>query len=385
MNILFLMGIYPSYGGVEKVSTILANEFIDMGYGVSIISFEQPHLELAEQELDKKVQLYKFDYPVYCSQNVKRLRDIIKAENINVIINQWVVPFYVARLCDKAKKGLSCKLISVHHNLPDTNARIKAVEIQIENNIGNKIINKLRLFAVKTISRLSLRYTYEKSDKYIVLSPSFIPILQNYIRIKSESPKLLSISNPLTISRSKNLCFNDKRKEILYVGRIEYNQKRTFRLVDIWKDLSPKHPDWTLTIVGDGPDGDDFRKRVVDSKLSNINIEGFKNPLEYYRRASVIILVSEFEGFPLVLAEAICNGCVPIVLDSYAAVHDIVKPDTGVIVPYPYNKDLFVKLTDKLILDTDSLRQYSGNALRYSQKYLIENIITEWEKLFKAM
>ena len=72
MNILFLMGIYPNYGGVEKVTTILANEFAKQGMCVSIVSFEQPVPELAG-ELLPGIRLYKLDYPVLTRNNIVKL------------------------------------------------------------------------------------------------------------------------------------------------------------------------------------------------------------------------------------------------------------------------------------------------------------------------
>lgn len=143
MNILFLMGTYPSYGGVEKVSTVLANEFVQRGYGVSIISFEQPFPELALKELNPNIKLYKLKKPVYTKKNIKILSTIIQNQNIDILINQWAVPFYVARLCHHALQGSNCKLITVHHNLPNTNARIKGIEIKIEKKIDNLLINKI--------------------------------------------------------------------------------------------------------------------------------------------------------------------------------------------------------------------------------------------------
>lgn len=385
MNILFLMGVYPNYGGVEKVSTILANEFVKRGYGVSIVSFEQPHPELAEQELDKNVKLYKLKYPVRSGRNVKTLRHILETEHVNVIINQWVVPFYVAHLCRKAMKGTDCKLICVHHNLPNTNARIKDIEIRLDNNKGSKLLNKILLFAVKAVSRLSLRYTFSKCDKYVVLSPSFIPILQNYISVSKDSSKIISIANPVTIEGLEKVDFDRKKKEILYVGRIEYNQKRTFRLVEIWKELSSKHSDWKLTIVGDGPDTADLKGRIKESGVKNIDMVGFKNPKDFYCRASILLLVSEYEGFPLVIAEAMNNGCVPVVLDSFAAVHDIIKKGTGLIIPYPYDKMTVVKMMDDLMSESETLRRMSEEALAYSQNFKLDNICAEWEKLFKTI
>ena len=65
MNILFFYRVYPNYGGVEVVTTVLANRFIKDGHGVIIASIEQPHIELACQLLPD-VKLVKLDYPV-CS------------------------------------------------------------------------------------------------------------------------------------------------------------------------------------------------------------------------------------------------------------------------------------------------------------------------------
>lgn len=53
MNILFFYRVYPNYGGVEVVTTVLANRFIKDGHGVIIASIEQPHIELACQLLPR--------------------------------------------------------------------------------------------------------------------------------------------------------------------------------------------------------------------------------------------------------------------------------------------------------------------------------------------
>ena len=60
MNILFFYRVYPNYGGVEVVTTVLANRFIKDGHGVIIASIEQPHIELACQLLPD-VKLVKLD------------------------------------------------------------------------------------------------------------------------------------------------------------------------------------------------------------------------------------------------------------------------------------------------------------------------------------
>ena len=53
-----------------------------------------------------------------------------------------------------------------------------------------------------------------------------------------------------------------------------------------------------------------------------------------YARASILAAPSRREGWPLVLQEAMSQGCVPVVFNSYSAVYDVVHEDvTGLIVP----------------------------------------------------
>ena len=306
------MGVYPSYGGVEKVSTVLSNEFVRRGHKVAIISFEQPHPELAASELNSSVRLYKLDRPVSLAENRKRLSEIIRQFDADILINQWCVPYYVTELCRRSMKGSRCKLISVHHNLPDTNARIQAVKMELKAG-HNTLLNGVKLTMVRLVSRLSLRWSYTRSDVFVVLSPSFIPIAKRYMWIGENEHKLQAIFNPVTI-KADSIDLLSKQKEIVYVGRIEYNQKRTFRLIEIWEHLQPLFPDWKLTIVGDGPDRNDLEKRISTKGLKQISVEGFRNPAEYYARASILLLVSEYEGFGLVLTEGMMHGVVPVVL-----------------------------------------------------------------------
>lgn len=77
MKISFLMGIYPSYGGVEKVSTYLANELVKRGHEVSIVSFDQPHPEIAEKELDHRVTLIALQFPISKSKNLETLKKVL--------------------------------------------------------------------------------------------------------------------------------------------------------------------------------------------------------------------------------------------------------------------------------------------------------------------
>lgn len=386
MNILFLMGVYPSYGGVEKVSTVLANAFVAKGYGVGIVSFEQPYPEVAEKELSKKVKLFKLNYPVYSKANVKKLHLILTENHIDIIINQWCVPYYVARLCRKAMKGTNCKLISVHHNKPDTNARIKDLEIRIEKKQGNEFLTKVRLSIIRFISRVSLRYSYNRSDRYVVLSPSFVPIAKKYLWLSPTSP-ISVIPNPLTIPLpSQQIDLGEKEDLVVCVGRIEYNQKRTFRVLEIWKNLENAFPNWKLLFVGDGPDSDDLKQRIKLLDLHNVDFTGFVDPEPYYFRAKIQIMTSQYEGFPLVIVEGQSYGVVPLILGSYEAVYDILDSGkNGIISAMPYNEKRMTNELHQLMNDDNYRKELAEEGFHNAQRYSLDSVVEKWIQLFNEL
>ena len=375
-NILFLMGTYPSYGGVEIVSTTLANQFIEDGHQVTIASYKQPLNEAAQLNLSDQCDLLFLSYPVLSIKNIKKLREYILSHQIEVLINQWVVPFYATMVWKIAIHGTNCKVYSVHHNPPDTNMRIQSLKRQIESGKGYL---KSLYYLVREISRLSLAFCIKNSHKFILLSPAFIPIAQKFSRVKHPT-KFLAIPNPIPMPVSDEDV--SKEKEIIYVGRIEYNQKRTDRVVDIWRELEPLYPDWKLTIVGDGDDREDLQKRIHEYGLKRVEITGFVNPIKYYKRASILLLTSEYEGFGLVVAEAMSQGVVPVVYNSFESVKDLITDGyNGVLVEKPFSVSGFVRRVQELIENTE-LHVLSQNSRIASKRFSVNTIVQDWYQLW---
>lgn len=375
-NILFLMGTYPSYGGVEIVSTTLANQFIEDGHQVTIASYKQPLNEATQLNLSDQCDLLFLSYPVLSIKNIKKLREYILSHQIEVLINQWVVPFYATMVWKIATHGINCQVYSVHHNPPDTNMRIQSLKRQIE--LGKSYLRGV-YGLVREVSRLSLAFCIKNSHQFILLSPSFIPIAQKFSRVKYPT-KFLAIPNPIPMSVSDKGI--SKEKEIIYVGRIEYNQKRTDRVVDIWRELEPLYPDWKLTIVGDGDDKDDLEKHIHEYGLKRVEITGFVNPINYYKRASILLLTSEYEGFGLVVAEAMSHGVVPVVYNSFETAKDLITNGyNGVLVEKPFSVSGFVKRAQELMENTE-LHVLSQNSRIASKRFSVNTIVQDWYQLW---
>lgn len=376
LNILFLMGTFPSYGGVEIVSIVLANKFIEDGHHVTIASYRQPLKDAAQLNLSERCDLLYLSYPVLSLKNIKTLREYVWTHQIEVLINQWVVPFYATLVWNLATFGTNCKVYSVHHNPPDTNMRIQALKARIE---SGKSHLKGVYALVREVSRLSLAFCIRNSHKFILLSPSFIPIAQKFSRVK-DGDKFLSIPNPISFSVSDEHF--QKEKELIYVGRIEYNQKRTDRVVEIWRGLEPLYPDWKLTIIGDGDDRGDLEKRIHKYGLKRVSITGFVNPVKYYKRASILLLTSEYEGFGLVVAEAMSHGVVPAVYNSFESAHDLVTDGyNGALVEKPFCISTFTKVLQELMDKPNYLNSMSKNCRVASERFSVDAIVKEWYQL----
>ena len=387
MNILFLYRVYPNYGGVEVVTTVLANKFVNDGHQVTIVSFEQPHMELAKQ-LNASVKMEKLDYPIISRRNVKRLHAWIDRYKVDLIINQWGLPFATTVLCNKAIRTTQCKLISVLHGAPNTSKiLIKAQDkIDTAKNPILKGIYRILQYAKTEIVKASIRYNCKHNKRDVLLSKGFIQPLVEYARIRKPN-SIVAIGNPLTIPVDLNgFSMENKKKQLLYVGRMDYENKRVSRIVEVWQDIYKDYPQWELVLVGDGPHKSELMKYVDDNKIGRVHFEGFQvePPIKYYKDASIFMLTSDLEGFGLVIIESMSYGVVPVGYGSYEAVYDIIRDGhSGFITPYPYNKEYTIRKVRCLMDNDDKRKEMANEAMRDARKFTIESISQQWYNIFK--
>lgn len=361
MNILFLLGHF-GVGGVERVTTVLAAELARRGHGVTICAFKIDDRALLTG-LDGRIAVRELGEGWMCAANREVFRKIVLEQKVDVVINQWAVPYAVTRFVRKSTQGLGVKLIAVHHNLPTTNKRIQDAR--------NGVLRTLW----KIVSAVNSRLVYSHSDLYVVLSSSFIPLFKEFIW-RSGADRVCSISNPLTMT----VPMRPKENVILYVGRLEETQKRVSRIVGAWSKLADVLPDWRLEIVGDGPDRGKYELMAKD--LPRIAFKGFCDPAEHYARAKMLLLTSDFEGFGLVLVEAMSAGCVPIALGSYSAVYDIIDDGVcGRILPMPFDAKQMEDAVIRLARNQDDLLRMAKSGKESSARYSVGTIVDAWESV----
>lgn len=169
---------------------------------------------------------------------------------------------------------------------------------------------------------------------------------------------------------------------MIYVGRLDYNQKRVHRIIETWALIEDCFPDWKLTLVGDGVERKNLESLAKTLNLHHISFEGFADPRPYYERASILLLTSEFEGFPLVLAECMSFGVVPVVYGSYSAVYDIIRDGENGMIIKPqiggFSANDMAKAV-KLVMENETKRNDMAlQAITTSKNYSIETIYKQW-------
>lgn len=388
-NVLFLLKGLDT-GGLEVVTSVLANKFIAEGHHVSVFAFLGGK-HLVTDRFDERVKVYLMNDYSKSKKNIASLRKILIDDNIHVVINQWGLPYTPIKVVCKASKGLNVKIISVYHNAPSFNGRIQKLNIALlgcENPIKRCELYVIR-WAFKMITSRAMAYIYRHSDMFLVLSSSYIEEFKKFTHL-SDVKHLAVLTNPITVDHDGfEYHFIQKQKEIIYVGRLDFVQKRVYRVIDTWSYLEDRFPDWKLTIVGDGEDRYNLENHVKALGLQRVSFEGFQNPVPYYKRASILLLTSDFEGFPLVLAECMSFGVVPAVYDSYSAVRDIIDDGKdGIILPKAsmgYDAIAMAKKMAMVLENGEARKLKSMAAINKSEKFSIDTIYEQWETVFNRL
>lgn len=364
-GILFVLGGW-GVGGAERVTAVLADEFAKRGWrvGIAVYQFEDKALL---NGIDRSVRYLEMTGKRFSRENAAKLRTFIKENGYDYIINGWCPPYSHTRFIRSVIASLDVKLVALHHNVPNMNNRIAKTH--------NPILKK----AFQFVSALNLHLVYRKCDAYVVLSECFKRIFTNFAKVRDAS-KLHAISNPLTLPP---LSPCEKENAILYVGRLEETQKRVSRVVDVWKNMASRFPNWRLDVVGDGPDRGTYEKQAKG--VDRIAFHGFRNPAEFYAKSKVLLLTSDFEGFGLVLVEALAAKCVPLVLGTYPSVHDIINGANGIVAMPPFELSRFAETLADLLNHSNMIASMADVGSRIGEQFSVRAIVDQWEELLKGL
>jgi len=171
-------------------------------------------------------------------------------------------------------------------------------------------------------------------------------------------------------------------RTIIAVGRLS-PQKNFELLIRAFAQIAADHPDWTLRICGSGAEGGKLRKLVRSLGLrGRVELPGaISNVGEALSQASIFAMSSRFEGFPMVLIEAMSKGLPIVSTDCETGPREVVDPGrTGLLVPTGDATALAAGL--RTLMDDEALRRRMGaQAGADAEAYSLTAIGPRWDEL----
>lgn len=366
-----------SAGGVERVVAVKANYFAEqLGYDVTVIVTEGRGR----------------DCFFTISDNVRIINYELNFEEL------WRLPFFQKvfayfRKQRRFKKMLKADLLSIR---PDFTISTLRREINFLNDIkdgsfkiGELHVNRsnYRNFDVNhsnSVKRLfaklwmnSLLGHLKRLDKMVVLTDSALydwPELDNVVKIPDALPFKIDGKSDLSAKR------------VISIGRYAYDKGNDL-LLQAWAIIEKEHPDWTLDIYGNG-DKEPYQKQMVELGIDPQRchlygpISDVKNE---YLSSSVFVLPSRFEGFGLVIIEAMACGVPVVAFDCENGPRSIIDDgETGFLIP-PFDINGLAEKLMQLISDDNLRKKIGANAQEAASQYDIDRIGQQWKNLFEEL
>ena len=231
----------------------------------------------------------------------------------------------------------------------------------------------------------NVKLNYNNADVYTVLCEEYKQEVCQELGIAPEASHIVAIENSEAIVPDVNY---DKEKIILFCGRLVNVSKRLDRLLRIWGKVQHKLPDYRLVIVGDGEYRKAMERQIADEKLERVDMMGQRSDVnEFYRKASIVALTSQYEGWGLCLTEGQAQGCIPIAFGCSAGVRTILSPSgvNGFIVT-PYDENEYAETLLRIAAMSDAEREaIRHNCVAKSAEYRPEIILQKWSDLIASL
>ena len=377
MKIVYIYTSFTIAGGADRVVIEKANYLAEHNYDVTIVTDSQQE-RAPFFPISPKVKLH--DLAI----------DFEKEYKYNPLIRIFIYLNLMKKYERVLKKYLyqekpDIVITTLGRNM-DFLADIKDGSIKIgESHIAKPYIRNFHLLESKgpiynIIAKIWMRKITNNCGKLDAL----VLLTKDDAKNWERTIKTHIIPNPLPFAPFS--ASTTGNKQAIFVARMS-EQKGYEYLINAWEIVYAKHPDWILNIYGDGEEKDIIQRTIYQKGLNSVIIlKGTTNNIqEKYLESSICILSSRFEGFGMVLLEAMACGVPCVAFDCPFGPAEIINDgEDGFLVEHLNTNALAKRICD--LIENDALRKEMGNAARRNiQRYDKEIIMKEWINLFNSL
>ena len=387
-RICFVVDSIFSIGGVQRVTAVIAKE-LARTYDVSILTFDKPEtMDTTLYGLHEASISYRFFcYPQVNSLKLKCYRIYSGIYRKFQLSSKWASDLYAYSsfpperqnaLAHTLAEGKYDVIVGVHAPLA---ARLASLRKQLPqtklfgwiHNSFEALFGETSLYIGPDRKRHYV-FQFRKLDETILLCKHDVESYHTY------DPDFhpVYIYNPLTLQPGSPSDGNSKR--FLAIGRFSHLHKGFDLLIEAFHLFAQKDKEWLLDIVGEGVEEDMYKSLIQKYQLEErVTIHPFTNQIQaYYSKAQVYVLSSRWEGFGLVLVEAMAHG-LPIVSSDLPTSKEILG-DFGIYYNNGSIEGLCKALQEATKLDWQTK---SKEALDIAQRFDIDNIAKQWRQMIE--
>jgi glycosyltransferase involved in cell wall biosynthesis len=351
-NILFIWDQLERVGGVEVFLYQSLKWLPDHGLIPYVLEVGQGGGSQSEQFRPFDDRIIRAPNLATLSSNIKPSEVLAKIAKLRIrviILNSWEYN----EILDLPRKDLTIPVISIVHNDRDVfyeMARLLQDRVSTIVAVSDRIRTKLK--AVVPLSRRSI------------------------VRYIPYGVEPVALREPKT---------SDRPLQLVYLGRIQQEQKRIFDLVPFVTTLNSLGVNCVLNVIGDGGDVRElFDKLSVRPGTAQINFWGpvlHREAMEQLSSQDIYLLFSEFEGLPISLLEALARGVVPVVSQIPSGVSEILIDSVNARI-FPIGRaDLAAKIVAELAQDPLQLFRLSKSAKQLGDKFSIDKMFGSYADL----
>ena len=351
-------------GGAERVHVNLANGFAQRGHEVYLIAdVNQP----VSYPVDEQVHVLPL-CPLSSNKFVKWgkavlwLRKYVKQYKPDVVI----VNMHLCSLFSNfATIGTGIPVVLTIHNALERPSSYQ--------------VNRITIFCDEYLSRI-----YKRTTVLTVADYKYLRSRKNLIVM----PNPISFPSVQSISSKDNVILSACRLDSWHVKGFDL-------LIKAWGGLMrnevfrKNNLGWRLQIAGTGNEESvSYLKQLCKEQgiIDTVDFLGYVYDMQtLYKKSSVYVLSSRSEGFPMVLIEAMSQGCACIATDFKGRTKDIIRNnDEGIICP----TDDILALSNamkSLLMNEKFRKSLQERAAIRSNDFSVENVIEKWEKVLGEM
>lgn len=351
-------------GGVARVITTMANYWATKGWHVTLLTYDNgkqpPFYPLHSRIIHRSLNIgwHSSHLPEHIWHHLQRiwiLRQAIRQSAPNFIISAMVGQNIHTLL---ATRGFHIPVLVTEHIDPRQHKTLSHIWILLR------------------------QWTYLWSQRVILLSEQY----RDYFPRRVQS-KCAVIPNPFVLPPREAVegapsSSKQHQYTIVSVGRLT-RQKGYDLLFRAYARIAARHPDWSLTIWGEGPERAHLETlRSELGLVDRVDLPGAtSDPFAKYQQADLFVMPSRFEGFPMVLGEAMACGLPVIAFDCAAGVRDIIRDGfDGVLVP-PEDVEGLAAAIDRLMHNEHERQRLAARAPEVLERFGIDKVMGIWEQV----